>query len=103
MPSPPNPEIQRVSLEEDRFSRLRLITWWNQEKIAASRVLVVGAGGHGNEILKNLALLGFQHIVIVDLARVENSSLSRSVPYSEQDIGKPKATFAPVAVRGLRT
>jgi len=101
MPSSSNPEVQRVSLEEDRFSRLRLITWWNQEKIAAARVLVVGAGALGNEILKNLALLGFQHIVIVDLDRVENSNLSRSVLFSEQDIGKPKASAAAAAVRRI--
>src|SRR3954468_4797559 len=101
MPSSSNPEVQRVSLEEDRFSRLRLITWWNQEKIAATRVLVVGAGALGNEILKNLALLGFQNIVVVDLDRVENSNLSRSVLYSEQDIGKPKASAAAAAVRRI--
>ena len=101
MAPPSNPEVQRVSLQEDRFSRLRLITWWNQEKIAAARVLVVGAGALGNEILKNLALLGFQQIVIVDLDRIENSNLSRSVLYSEQDIGKPKASAAAQAVRRI--
>src|SRR3954470_8335203 len=101
MPRPTSPALQRVSLEEDRFSRLRLITWWNQEKIAATRVLVVGAGALGNEILKNLALLGFRQIVVVDLDRVENSNLSRSVLYSEKDIGKPKASVAAEAVRRM--
>jgi molybdopterin/thiamine biosynthesis adenylyltransferase len=101
MSRPSSPEVQRVSLEEDRFSRLRLITWWNQEKIAATRVLVVGAGALGNEILKNLALLGFQKMIVVDLDRVENSNLSRSVLYSEQDIGKPKASAAADAVRRI--
>ena len=45
--------------EDDRYSRLRLIGWWDQEKIANANVMVVGAGALGNEVLKNLALLGF--------------------------------------------
>ena len=44
--------------DDDRYSRLRLIAWWEQEKLAAAKILVVGAGALGNEVLKNLALLG---------------------------------------------
>jgi adenylyltransferase/sulfurtransferase len=77
--------------EEDRFSRLRLIPWWDQQKIQAAHVLVVGAGALGNEILKNLALLGFLHIVVVDLDTIETSNLSRSVLFRSSDIGLSKA------------
>ena len=30
--------------DDDRYSRLRLIPWWRQERLAAAKVLVVGAG-----------------------------------------------------------
>jgi len=86
---------------EDRYSRLRLITWWNQETIAQSRVLVVGAGALGNEILKNLALVGFQNVVIVDLDAIEVTNLSRSVLFSESTIGQPKASAAAAAMRRI--
>src|SRR5579884_2950291 len=87
--------VDRITVEEeDRFSRLRLITWWDQAKIAAARVLVIGAGALGNEILKNLALLGFQQIVVVDLDTIEVSNLSRSILYRAEDIGKSKAATA---------
>lgn len=88
--------IEPAEVREDRFSRFRLISWWDQAKIEASRVLVVGAGALGNEILKNLALLGFRHVVVIDLDRIEESNLSRTVLFRKSDIGSYKA---PVAAR----
>jgi molybdopterin/thiamine biosynthesis adenylyltransferase len=77
--------------EDDRFSRLRLIPWWDQNKIQAAHILVVGAGALGNEILKNLALLGFLNVVVVDLDTIETSNLSRSVLFRSSDVGLSKA------------
>jgi adenylyltransferase/sulfurtransferase len=86
--------ILNSELHEDRFSRLRLIPWWDQAKLAAAKVLVVGAGALGNEILKNLALLGFRRVVVVDLDRIDESNLSRTVLYRASDIGQFKVHVA---------
>jgi adenylyltransferase/sulfurtransferase len=80
--------------DEDRYGRLRLISWWRQERLASSKVLVVGAGALGNEVIKNLALVGVGMIYIIDLDRVEPSNLSRSVLFRSEDGGQPKAEVA---------
>jgi adenylyltransferase/sulfurtransferase len=85
--------------EDDRYGRLRLIPWWRQERLAAAKVLVVGAGALGNEVLKNLALLGVGNLFVIDLDAVEPSNLSRSVLFRAGDGGQPKAH---VAARRLR-
>jgi molybdopterin/thiamine biosynthesis adenylyltransferase len=106
-PLPPQPGQNRpgpgtpTAAAEDRFGRFRLIGWWDQEKIRTARMLVIGAGALGNEILKNLALLGFTQIVVVDLDAVEASNLSRSILYRAGDIGRAKAEAAAEAVRNI--
>jgi molybdopterin/thiamine biosynthesis adenylyltransferase len=86
---------------DDRFQRFRLIGWWDQEKLRAAKVLVVGAGALGNEIIKNLALLGVGNVLIADLDRIENSNLSRSALYRASDNGKFKADVAAAAARDI--
>ena len=87
--------------EADRYGRLRLISWWRQERLAAAKVLVVGAGALGNEVLKNLALLGAGHIFVIDFDAIESTNLTRSVLFREGDAGRPKSERAAAAVKAI--
>jgi len=87
--------------DDDRYSRLRLIAWWDQDLLAAAKVLVVGAGALGNEVLKNLALLGIGKIYVVDFDEIEESNLTRSVLFRSRDCGRPKAEAAAEAIRDI--
>jgi len=89
------------SAGEDRFSRFGLIGWWDQRRLAAAKVLVIGAGALGNEIIKNLALLGVGRVLVADLDRIEASNLSRSVLYRESDCGRSKAEVAAERARDI--
>ena len=79
----------------------RLLSWWDAERIAAARVLVVGAGALGNEVIKNLALLGVGQLFIVDFDTIEYGNLSRSVLFRPTDVGKNKAEVAGSQVEAI--
>ncbi len=87
--------------EEDRFSRFRLIGWWDQSRLAGAKVLLIGVGAIGNEVLKNLALLGIGNVFVADLDTIENSNLSRSVLFRAGDAGQPKAVVAAERAREI--
>lgn len=65
-----------------------------QERIAASNVLIVGAGGLGSPVITYLAAAGVGHIGIVDGDVVELSNLQRQVVFSTSDLGRKKAVAA---------
>lgn len=65
-----------------------------QERIAASNVLIVGAGGLGSPVITYLAAAGVGHIGVVDGDIVELSNLQRQVVFSTFDLGRKKAVAA---------
>lgn len=97
----PAVEEEVLRLEEHRFARLEQIAWWDQARLARTRVLVIGAGAIGNEVIKNLALLGIGHLVVADMDQIELSNLSRSVLFRESDEGAAKAERAVQAARQI--
>ncbi|HET7399603.1 MAG TPA: molybdopterin-synthase adenylyltransferase MoeB [Intrasporangium sp.] len=96
-------ERRSLSREEvTRYARHVLIPGVGlegQERLAAARVLVVGAGGLGSPALLYLAAAGIGTIGVVDADVVELTNLHRQVIHTDADIGRPKTESAEEAVR----
>ncbi|CAF9910654.1 MAG: E1 ubiquitin-activating protein uba2 [Alectoria fallacina] len=76
----------------DRFAKQSL--GYLYPRIKQSRTLMVGAGGIGCELLKNLVLTGFGEIHIVDLDTIDLSNLNRQFLFRQEHIKKSKALVA---------
>ena len=90
--------------QRERYSRhlqLPEIGEAGQARLAAARVLVVGAGGLGSAAVMFLAAAGVGTLAIADYDRVELSNLQRQVLFRTSDIGEDKVAAARAAVAGL--
>lgn len=70
--------------------------------IKGAKVLMVGAGGIGCELLKTLALSGFEDIHIIDMDTIEVSNLNRQFLFRQSHVGQSKAKVARDAVLRFR-
>lgn len=76
-----------------------MIKCFEQQRVSAARIMVVGCGALGNEVLKNLVLLGVKHLVVVDFDIVEMGNLSRSILFVPSDAEKKRLKVDVVAER----
>ena len=88
---------------------------WLTKEEGETPILVVGAGGIGCELLKNLILsgktymielklsivLGFTNLVVIDLDTIDVSNLNRQFLFQKQHVGKSKSLVAKESVLKL--
>jgi molybdopterin/thiamine biosynthesis adenylyltransferase len=87
-----------------RYSRqimLPQVDLEGQEKLLASRVLIIGMGGLGSPLVMYLAAAGIGHLVIVDDDVVELSNLQRQIVHDTNDIGASKVESAKQTIQNL--
>ena len=97
----------RMALSHDEIERyarhlvLQDVGGPGQAKLAAAKVLVIGAGGLGAPLLQYLAAAGVGTIGIVDDDAVSISNLQRQVIHGTPDVGRPKVASAAEAIQRL--
>ncbi len=101
IPVTPEKPIHIPNLQKDRLGTFEFISWWEREKVQQAKVLVVGAGALGNEVIKNLALMGVGYIFIIDFDKIEAANLSRSVLFRESDNNRSKAEVVAARAKSI--
>lgn len=96
-----------VFLNDDelmRYSRQILLPSWDisaQERLKASTVVILGAGGLGCPVSETLARAGIGAIHLIDDDVIEASNLQRQTLFSAEDIGEGKAKTASQALQAI--
>lgn len=101
VPTAPDKPLHIPNLRKDRLGTFEFISWWERDKVKNAKVMVIGAGALGNEVIKNLALMGIGNLFIVDFDKVEAANLSRSVLFRETDNNRSKAEIAAARAKSI--
>jgi ubiquitin-like 1-activating enzyme E1 B len=88
---------RKETFKRTRLVKMRVIA----NQVSQARILMVGAGGIGCELLKNLVLTGFGEIHIVDLDTIDLSNLNRQFLFRHEHIKKSKALVAKEAAHAF--
>ena len=78
-------QVKPRATNKDWDQTFQLLSWWKTDVVQEAKVMIVGAGALGNEVLKNLTLMNVGNILIVDFDHIEYANLSRSVLFREED------------------
>ncbi|GAA5948296.1 hypothetical protein JCM3765_001357 [Sporobolomyces pararoseus] len=88
-------------VQGDRYASPRIVLGEQVfNKLSNAKVLVVGAGGIGCELLKNMVMTGFGsgtsggHIELLDLDTIDLSNLNRQFLFQKQHVKRPKSIVA---------
>ena len=88
-------DFRRISYDNnDRFAIYKLMAYFHEDVVREGRMFCAGAGALGNEVLKNLALLGVGEVWFADFDAIDVSNLAKSVLFRPRDIGRQKVEVA---------
>ncbi|MFQ6088116.1 MAG: ThiF family adenylyltransferase [Candidatus Methanofastidiosia archaeon] len=91
-------EVVKIGvLDEDRYERSKRLGIFDLKAIKRAKLLVVGAGAIGNEVLKNLVLSGYRKIDIVDMDYIVKSNLNRCLFFGDLEADEKRLKAEVVA------
>jgi molybdopterin-synthase adenylyltransferase len=88
---------EKTAFAQEFYSRqvtMKELNKKGQQRLAKSRVAIVGAGGLGTVSSLYLALVGVGHIRLIDQDTIETQNLHRQILYTQADLHYPKAEMA---------